>query len=419
MLAVAGPAVAQGYSRNCKADKKVYIPDGNYEGTLEGGMTSTFGAEGVSLNHELKLQGTFKLKVDRASKTSGVLSGEASTTFRMKGSGLGISMDAPTTGKYALSLKSVASDSFTANGKSTESGTVIAKGQDINVAQPIVRSGNAAFAFTATGADCESAEGTLRMDTLDDALAELEKEGAKVNRAPITWRMKSVDGSSDRIKKLQDELNQAPPAGIDRTRDAEATRLGTIADRNDIKSSECLFMTWREFVVQQSLKWEQEDTAKLNAYNGDYAGLADLVSRGLSSDKALSLLGMDTCSEAVHNALWSAIGEALGRLLERMSKTAAPPADILKALKDAEVLGTVSPALQQKAMRTVQKQATDIAEALYQALSKALAAAKGAPGDPKQNPAVKAAASKALAAEKECDLIGADKKHSALQLLGR
>ena len=126
------------------------------------------------------------------------------------------------------------------------------------------------------------------------------------------------------------------------------------------------------------------------------------------------MLGMDTCSEAVHTALFSAIEGALSRLLDRMLKAKAPAEDVLKVLREAALVGEVSPALNKRAIDRVQKTATDAAESAYQKLAAALKSA----GGKKDNPAVQAAAREALAAEKQCIAIGAAVKNSAQQLMG-
>lgn len=71
---------------------------------------------------------------------------------------------------------------------------------------------NAVLNFQAEHADCQSANGALSMDTLNEAVENLKKAGANVTKTPLTWHMKRTEDISERIKRLKEELNRMAPA---------------------------------------------------------------------------------------------------------------------------------------------------------------------------------------------------------------
>ena len=186
-----------------------------------------------------------------------------------------------------------------------------------------------------------------------------------------------------------------------------------------MKKSECLTTAWRNFVTDESTKWIEEDIKTLRGFKGDEAGLNDLITTALGADRGLVMTGLDVCSTPTHERLFIAIENALAALLDRMLSEQTPAADILRVLKQKALLGTVAVGMDDKVIKAIQARAVAAAETAYQKLVAALATAKAAKGDPKQHPSVLAAAKVALAAEKECGLLGAEVQHSAAALMGR
>ncbi|MEI6244327.1 MAG: hypothetical protein WCQ64_04695 [Acidobacteriota bacterium] len=414
---IASPAEAQDYSRNCKSAKGyLYIPEGRYEGTFSGGLNAELTQEGITITSAIKMQGHFTVTIDRKTPPGGVLSGESTGTIKLNGMGMGIGLNAPLSQTSTLSLKSVWDEQFAATGKDTRSGTAAARGQGINVNVPLMKGGQSVYTFIAKHADCEGADGTLRVDTLEEAANELSKEGAKVSTELFSWKMTSTEGASEKIDKLTAEMLQTRSAG---SREAEGKRLGQIADRDDVKKSECLTTAWRNFVTDESTKWIEEDIKTLRGFKGDEAGLNDLITTALGADRGLVMTGLDVCSTPTHERLFIAIENALAALLDRMLSEQTPAADILRVLKQKALLGTVAVGMDDKVIKAIQARAVAAAETAYQKLVAALATAKAAKGDPKQHPSVLAAAKVALAAEKECGLLGAEVQHSAAALMGR
>lgn len=408
-------AAAQNYSRHCKASEEVFIPDGTYKGTFEGAMTSHFSQEGFTIDHNLNIQGPFTLTVNR--DTASTLTGEMAMAFRMTGGGEDVSLNAPFDEKRPMKLRSMGLDWFAANADASYAGTMTATTPDFSMQTPFAGSSQAVLDFHAEHADCQNADGRLRIELVEQAVDTLRAQGAKVTMVPFKWRMTRTEDVSERVRRLREELNQSPPAGLVRTRDAEATRLGEIGDR--VMNDGCLRTVWDGHVVQVYQRWAMDDTARLRSYNGDLPGFNGYLHQALSTDRALSRLGLDTCSQQVHERLWDAIEGALSRMLHRMAKTAAPPVDVLRELRDAELLGAVSPGLREECMGAIKKQAAGWAEVEYQDYLRARAAAKGA-SEPQARKSAQAVMEEAFrrtaAAEKECAVLGAATKHRVLDI---
>lgn len=177
---------------------------------------------------------------------------------------------------------------------------------------------------------------------------------------------------------------------------------------------------WLDHCVQLLQRWAVQDINKLRSYEGDLPGLQGYLKQALNTDKQLSLVGLDTCSQQLHQALWDAIGDALSRRRDRMEKDGLPAVDLMSFMRDAELLGAVSPTLSERCWSNIRQQAVNWAEIYYQAYQRAKLAADAAAkkGDSASLAAAKAAVknylSKALNSEKQCDVLGAIPNHSLL-----
>jgi hypothetical protein len=238
----------------------------------------------------------------------------------------------------------------------------------------------------------------------------MRKAGYEVEEAvPFKWQMTRSGDAQDRINRLQDELQQKAPKGIIRTREAEGARLAKIADR--IKSEEpedlhdCLLPIWSAHAESVAQQWVQQDTASLQKFAGtDWPMLKSLIVQALEADRALCMLGMDSCNESAHSRLWSAIGKALSGYLKKMAEGGAPAVRILDVAKRADALGVVSPGLMDAAWAAVRRDAQLEADIAFDLFLKAYNASGKKLGDP----SVRAALLRALSAEKAADMVGVE-----------
>jgi len=235
--------------------------------------------------------------------------------------------------------------------------------------------------------------------------------------------MRRVDSLDDPRKKLEEELNRVlgtnvvPPQEqeaarlVVRTQERVAARLAGIADRirqEDRKLWECLYEIWLAHVVPQESKWVAEETSHLDGYKGDYTGLKDHIRNAISADRALALLGRDTCSSKQHQDLFNAIEKALGFYLGRMAKGQAPLVHLLDVLRESELLGEVAPHLSERVWASVQAQARTQADVTFKVYRDAVAAARSRGVAIDKDLAVAAAFQMALLAEKSANLVGVE-----------
>jgi hypothetical protein len=250
-------------------------------------------------------------------------------------------------------------------------------------------------------------------------ISSMEGAGYKVERPTWTWEMTREKEDGDPIQKFKEELEKKAPQGIVRTREAEARRLGKLAERirNDEPESirECLWSLWVAHVIGQYEAWAVEDTKSLTGYKGDWSGLQERITRALDTDRALCLMGRDTCASGTHEQLWTAIQGALSAYLTRMAEGSASQAHLLDVLKSAQLLGAVSPALEAQTWTAIQAQAKELADLTYASFQAAVQGARSAKRDPATDSAVQGASRRAIDAERAANLVGVD-THQSLDL---
>jgi len=197
-----------------------------------------------------------------------------------------------------------------------------------------------------------------------------------------------------------------------RTREAESIRLGKLADRikKDEPESlrECLWLLWVDHATAQYQAWAEADGKSLQGYRGDWGGLRERIARALETLRSLSLLGQDECSAGLQEKVWMAMQDALGSYLDRMAKGQAPMNHLLQVLKEAQMLGSVSPAIEARVEGAIQAQAKKQADLTFKLFQGAVQAAKGAKGDLSKDPAVLQALRTALNAEKAANMLGVE-----------
>ncbi len=407
----AGLAEADDYSRHCRQDGgEVMLVEGTYNGTWEEALSITQSVEGMTINQVFTASGEFRLTIDKTpdgqapGRDGSSIQGEMKTHTRMSAPMAGQRL----AGRGALALDgAVGADSFSAKVNHTTAGNLYSAG-GYNQKQSF--SDVVTIRFQVDQADCNGASGKVRSDALTGIARMSEAAGYTLEWLPSKWQMQRVEGASDAIARLKEELNRPPAPGIVRTRDVEGRRLGQIADRirqepDDLQ--DCLFSIWLSHVEQQFQSWAAEDTASLNSFNGNYYVLTSLCGRALEADRALCLVGRDACSEAIHQELWAALQGAVSRYLKRMADGDAPMGHLLEVMRQGQLLGAISPQLNEQCWAAVREQAKQQADVTWENYRTAYGAAPGGPGDKARNQAVTAALGRALEAETAanyCDL---------------
>lgn len=408
--------LAQNYSRHCRQSDSggdVKLVEGTYEGTWEEALAISQTIEGHPLKQVFSANGTFKLKINNSSPSGSSIQGEMLTYTKMDTFMAGQRL----AGRGSLTLDGdVGTKEFTAKANHTTSGNVYSPGYSQSQQFTDV----VEIRFTADQADCSGASGKVRSQALLDIAKMSEASGYTIEWLPAKWQMTRVEDPSDKIAKLKEELNRKPPAGIVQRRESEGTRLGKIADgikKEPKELQECLYAIWFEHVKKVFQEWVLQDTAKLRGYNGDYQGLQSLARQALEADRSLCLVGLDTCSENIHQDLWDALGGALTRYLKRMVDGQAPIENIMNALREGEILGVISPQLRERCWDEIRRQAQQEADMAWQEYKTAY---KAAPGDEKakaKNPSVISAINKAVTAEKAAAVCGVELNRAVQEAL--
>lgn len=421
-LLMAMPAAADDYSRHCtinNGESEVTLRKGTYEGTWEEELVFTYNHYGVRFTQTYRYEGTFRLKIDNKPHESGwllvdtsELSGEVRISHNLSGSAVPMTASQIADGKGSLKLdEEVGNSEFTALMDLQASGMLTIRTPEAVVQKGSNAQGQHTLKFVAEQADCNGASGRVHHEASDDFIAIMEKGGYRVQRTPARWRMSRVEDASDPIRKLKEELQKPAPQGIVRTREVEARRLGTIAD--NIKKEpedlqDCLWPIWLDHVLQLSANYVSQDIVSLHSYNGDWQGLQSLVMQALDADRSLSLMGRDTCSEALHNQLWEALSGALSRYLEKMADGRAPLAHILEVDRQGELLGVISPGLRNYYWQVLKEEALRWADVAWEAYVVVRDNTPGTLLEQSSLPTFRNAIEKALVAEKAAVALGND-----------
>jgi hypothetical protein len=394
------------YSRHCPVDKnegKMNAP--KYTGEFDvvflakGGKAQGIESILVRVHGSLEIR-TFEGKVhdlkggvDYLFAGSGLVGGVMALGLNFAGEGdlriNGPSLGTRFDGKAPLKLKGGASARVPTGHKSF----LGSAGGDLNLK------------FMIEQATCDIASGTFASPELLQTAAALRDKGFQVPTFTGRWQVSSGTDASKKQQELIKQLNKPSPPGIYRRREAEAVRLGKLAD--DIKLEEpavrdCLLKIWLQHVRKRLNKEALEDLNKINGYKGDPAGLDDLMQRALATCRMLALIGLDECEEELYKLIWEAISGKLGDMLERMVKRGAPLHDILKVLRNAELLGEIAPALEKQVREGTIYRAEQLVDVYLFMLKQAVKANKKDPC----NPQVKKAITQALHASKMYELLG-------------
>lgn len=401
------PLGAEDYSRFCKRPGEgEYLRPGTYEGTWEVRYAAVLP---MGPRQTLTATGTFRLTVGDSGGSK--LTGTMERSTRMQASAGGAQVTQRLEGTGSLSLEGEPSgNTFTAQAQHSASGEIRVAHPMHTASQGQSDSGTDRMEFTATSGDCNGASGTVKVPTLDEALDSMRAGGCSVTTEAAQWQMKRVEDASDRLKRFKDELAQPAPAGIHRTREAEARRwyklLDTAMQREPQDLHACLHDLWLERVGTVHAQWVSQDTSKLNAWkgSGDWPTLQDHLRRAIETSRGLCLLGLDTCLAEAHKSLWTAIQGALGRHLQRMADGQAPIVDILAVCRSADLLGAVSPGIRDQCDAAVLAQAIALADAAWAEFQVALKAYPKGMMDPRINPSLH----RAVRTEKVANLLGAN-----------
>ncbi len=415
------PVKAEDYSRNCRIDNsadEVVIREGTYNGSWTESVTVTQTIQGFKMTQTFRVEGTFKLRVDKTTPAnqgsfdSSTLQGDMRTYTIMDVPLMVGAAGQRLAGSAALQLDgSVSSNTFTAKANHATSGSIFVQTPWYGASRSQSFSDQVKITFRADQAECNGASGTVEDESLNEIAKMAESTGYQVTKIPATWQMTRVEDASDPIRKLREELERKPAAGIVFTRDREAARIGAIADKireEPRELQDCLWAIWLEHTEKMLQGWVMEDIGHLQGYNGDYQGLMSYAKRALEADRSLCLVGQDTCSEQLHTQLWEALGGALSRYLEKMADGHAPMAHLLEVTQQGELLGVVSPQQQAEVWSTLQKEAQQLADATWNSYQQVLQAAPGTLADRAKNPAVRQALAKALTAEQSAVWLGCE-----------
>lgn len=418
LVLLAGPLAAQDFSRHCTEPKEgAGLVDGSYDGTFS--MSSTFSTPVGPGTLVQTIQGSGDFKVTLVLRAGGSGSrgeGRLNTRTAMNWAAMGAQSQQQMAGTGLLKLEGeVSAQSFRLKASHTTSGVTTSSGygQSQSVSQTLTD--DVTLEMVADEADCNHARGALRSDSVASLEDSMRSAGYSVERGSWTWEMKRTEDASDKIKALRDELQKKAPAGTYRSREAEGRRLAKIADRIKFEETEelqaCLFPIWLAHAEQESAQWVAQDAPKVASFNGDWGALQGLIRQALDADRSLALTGRDTCWTNLHKDLWDAIRQALSRHLERMASGQAPISQINQALKQAELLGAVSPGLSEQVWATLRQEATQKADLTYSAYQAALksAIARGVPTERRLvDPEVQKALVAALNAERAANAAGVE-----------
>jgi hypothetical protein len=395
-----------GYSRHCPVDKEAgKLAAASYKGSFSAMFFAEGGAAQGNMSLMMRVHGPLELE-PLGGKVDGV---KGNVDYFLGGAG----MAAPVmllglnfSGEGELARDGASSeDRFDAMAYLSIKGGASARAPNGQAKRSGAAGGAIHLNFVIDQSTCDVASGRFTSPEILKSADALSAKGFTVSKYHGTWQVSSGGDSAKKQQKLLEELSKTPPKGIVRTREAEARRLGKIADdikREQPEVRDCLIRIWLQHVRKLNASWIQEDAAKIKAYKGDAAGLDELICRGLEADRSLAQVGMDQCEEALHEKLWDAIAGKLSDVLARMAKQQAPLRDILQVLRNAELLGAVSPALEEQVAAAIVDQAKKLADAYFAALKRAATAHK----KDGCNPEVRKAAAQALHVEHQYELLG-------------
>lgn len=401
LVALPTAAIAQsGTSRHCKETEKFLLVEGTYDGSFTFEVTAEGGEQLANQKWKMTLGVQTTLVVDSPYSIEKI---KGPVRYSFAGAGnpgdfMVAGLDFTGEGDLKLSRnynrpgpRDLFPPTFGAEAEIKTSGGAFAAalveggmGGASQAVDPEKTKETLALDFEAETVSCDEISGKVEAKQVEQTKTVLAGKGFKVSgESKIPFKLTTGRDLSKKVEELKKELEKTAPQGIVRRREDEGARLGAILDK--IKQGPkgeipCLAPIWFEHVRRRLESWVREDAKKLEKYNGDVPGLNGLLRESISTDKQLVLVGLDTCAEGAHERLWEAMQGASARMLDRMAARWAPPADLIAVYGEVTVLGTVSPALDQKTQEAIRGQARQQLDGYarrFRQLRKDAAAAKG------------------------------------------
>jgi hypothetical protein len=396
--------------RNCafKGGNAV-LPKGAHRGTFFSLTTFTDSSK-VKPNLSLHVKGTFSLDVD---DDGNITRGDGEVEYWLGGAssngpnfaqGFNAKATAPLK-KSGHTLSSFALAGTLTGSANAWAASPAAKGQFGGGG-----SGAIELWFAIPDADCGELRGTFHANAIDNARSGLAAKGYQVERGSSDWQIQGEKPTPQQQNDFRARVNEAVDySGPLNQRRICKQRMEKLADEikkkhGKDKLGQCLHKIWLEGADRMFTRWLNEDLPKLKKYDGDVDGLRDLVHTVLETDSMMVFLGIDTCSRELHRRVWLAVQRAFERVLARAYDTQAIQ-DVLALVKNAVIIGAVSPDLNADVVDTMkriaQRHIDDMAKELYRYRKEGFKATEC-------NPRLLASLKKAMFAAKQGALLGAD-----------
>ncbi len=369
-----------GGSRNCAPPKSFHLGNDTYRGSFVVDLEFQGGPAQMGLDLENKVHGDLELACAEGGAIRNV---EGTVVWWLGGRGtsgsiVASALDFTGTGRLQKGR-------YRTNGFEVRADLAVPGSVSVTVSPPdgagsggggaFTGSGPIDLQFTAVEFSCDGAQGTFTSTQIQQTIDGLAAQGFAVKGDGVgRWQVSAPgERTEDLLKDLRQRLGPLPPPGADRK--VELERLNAIESwiRRDLppRVLPCLWEAWLLHTRQVLAQWVGEEARELERYRGDLETLQPILARAFAVDRSLVLLGMDECEAPLHQRMWDAIGPAYEKLILRLIATKATPADIMAPLREAVLLGVVSPALRERAeaaiLRRLRKQA-DADWAAYQSI---------------------------------------------------
>jgi hypothetical protein len=105
----------------------------------------------------------------------------------------------------------------------------------------------------------------------------------------------------------------------------------------------CLMKVWTNAVRGRFHEWIGTDAPAMRNHKGDFVSYRDKAQRLISAARGAAQLGFDQCTAADQKDAFESVSAAGFYQVQRMLDRAAPLANILTVLRDAELRGHISP----------------------------------------------------------------------------
>jgi hypothetical protein len=154
------------------------------------------------------------------------------------------------------------------------------------------------------------------------------------------------------------ERAKAYGGGLGYSRDSEGRLLLQIRHKLDEEKEplrSCLVDTWNGWFQDRSAAWVEEDTRSLKGSHTDPVRYQDRLARLVDSTRQFGLLGCDACYAEVQNRAWTAMQREIADRMLLLVKQAATAEDLLLLLRNAELMGQVSPAARERVSKSIKE----------------------------------------------------------------